>query len=320
MCIIATIPAGERISKKTFTQCGTTNKDGFGMSYFDTTKNRLFYFKTTDYKSAWRNYREIAGLYDMVLHFRFATHGASNQDNCHPFLITNGVFFHNGILHDFGSRDQSDTADFAETVLNRLPADILDRQKYLDFLETYAKAQSSKFVFQKLTGEIIVLNKTAGVQEGKIWYSNYGFRSYTVTSYYDGHNYALWPHETSRTVYNSNTKTYTTTPTSTVTKVIEDKTKANDKDYLSDTDGEEKASTVYLSKHTEDTPPNYADWPENQPCFGEAPACYSGNCASCKAARQLEDELHEESAAKLHSQKQEFFLDERPPVGEAMNF
>jgi hypothetical protein len=70
----------------------------------------------------------------IALHLRFATHGAINGDNTHPFRVgrTGDVLMHNGILSAFGisgDRGLSDSADLAR-VLGGI-RDPRDRDKVL---------------------------------------------------------------------------------------------------------------------------------------------------------------------------------------------
>jgi hypothetical protein len=75
------------------------------------------------FKTFYRALRDHGGLElstEAVIHMRIATHGAINSDNCHPFSNDEVVFYHNGILSKFGSKDLSDSRDFFNRVLSKL--------------------------------------------------------------------------------------------------------------------------------------------------------------------------------------------------------
>lgn len=78
------------------------NPDGGGVSWWD--GERLRVFKNVDplkvvgfIFSHWDSLKRAPCL----IHFRFATHGAVEACNCHPFYTCRGYVAHNGIAHDY---------------------------------------------------------------------------------------------------------------------------------------------------------------------------------------------------------------------------
>lgn len=87
------------------------NPDGGGISWWD--GKRLRVFKNTDglkvvgfIYSHWDRLKYAPCL----IHFRYATHGAVEPCNCHPFRTERGYVAHNGIARDYESGPyESDT-------------------------------------------------------------------------------------------------------------------------------------------------------------------------------------------------------------------
>lgn len=74
----------------------------------------------------------------IAVHLRFATHGARNRQNTHPFKVGNSGHWlmHNGVLDGFGVSGEggiSDSRDLANT-LSKLPR-ARDRQRILDNMQ-----------------------------------------------------------------------------------------------------------------------------------------------------------------------------------------
>lgn len=132
-----------------------------------------------------------------IIHFRWATHGNRDLDNCHPFFVADDLaFIHNGIVNiecDV-NKAMSDTWHFNELVCK--PAHERDRDFFMrnDVQYTNELAHSgSKFVFLREDGTFWIWNQKSGVWETDgHWYSNSGYkasRSYAI-GYYKGASYA----------------------------------------------------------------------------------------------------------------------------------
>jgi gamma-glutamylaminecyclotransferase len=109
MCIIINkIKPQTKISDLIIENAEINNPDGFGIVYTDTGECR----KTTDYDEA---RKWIAEKRTFVAHYRFATVGAINKKNCHPFPIPNSneVLFSNGTV-PLGNHEKTDTEEIAE--------------------------------------------------------------------------------------------------------------------------------------------------------------------------------------------------------------
>lgn len=134
MCVIAIKPTNVKISKHTIQLMYEANPHGagFGIVRADHTLVSKGYFSVEE---LWKDINKLQKE-ELVIHFRWATHGSKTAEMCHPFVvvtdeadatccqgeITDPVFFHNGIINGYGNKSISDTCDFAMNVLARLPS------------------------------------------------------------------------------------------------------------------------------------------------------------------------------------------------------
>jgi predicted glutamine amidotransferase len=112
-----------------------------------------------------------------IIHFRWATHGKTDTDNCHPFMVSDTLaVIHNGIISIKCevNTDRSDTWHFNELVLK--PMHTRDPDFFLrnDVMYSQQLAHTgSKFVFLRADGDCEIWNEEAGAwaSDGH-WYSN----------------------------------------------------------------------------------------------------------------------------------------------------
>jgi glutamine amidotransferase len=113
-----------------------------------------------------------------VLHFRFATHGAVNLDNCHPFTIGGGTAVaHNGVLPWRSTEERSDTRCFARDILRPNRREVWGNT-FQNHIEDFI-GQNNKLAFVNKFGDVTIYNEHCGHWVGNIWFSNYSYRSYS---------------------------------------------------------------------------------------------------------------------------------------------
>jgi len=135
MCVIA-INKGSKITFQEFEDMWLLNRDGLGMMYLNAEKQIIIK------KTIPKNIIELNYFYDQVycpvfsdvtnteiiIHFRYATDGDINKQNCHPFKFSNknGHFalMHNGVMpskyRNYSTSEKyvtSDTVNFIEDFL-----------------------------------------------------------------------------------------------------------------------------------------------------------------------------------------------------------
>lgn len=136
MCLIIHKPNAElTIDEFIIDNAEETNPDGFGIVYTDT--NEVKY--TMDYDVA----RElISAPRPFVAHYRYATRGKINLENCHPYPIYEDVrLFSNGTVANLGDDKLCDTSVVA-SMLTRIPTEYWS--DFLSMSETRFAITSNK--------------------------------------------------------------------------------------------------------------------------------------------------------------------------------
>ena len=88
MCVAIYKPEGIQVTKRDMLKCFQSNPDGAGFSYIDNGVAKIEKGFFT-FKQFWTAFRVHMNK-EAVIHFRWATHGTTDADNCHPFVLTNG--------------------------------------------------------------------------------------------------------------------------------------------------------------------------------------------------------------------------------------
>lgn len=178
MCVIAAKPANTTITQEVLQRCFDSNPDGAGFVALHegnlVLKKGFFTFD-----KFWEAYQPFAND-AAVIHFRIRTHGNKDAEMCHPFVVNeNLVVAHNGIINidttDYPTK--SDTWVFNELVLK--PEMEASPNAYTRGSFQFLLSQTidnSKLAFLDSSGEITIINKSKGVMEGKVWFSNASFR------------------------------------------------------------------------------------------------------------------------------------------------
>ena len=142
MCVIIYKDRKTSLDFETVRLAYDTNPDGVGVAINDCdtwTIKKYMYPSKQQLKTLCNNLKEK----EAILHFRIATSGGINLDNCQPFLFDNDqqVLFHNGVIYSLNgiSSHKSDT---------RLLIDILGKEKEAisNILFNISEKSNNKFV------------------------------------------------------------------------------------------------------------------------------------------------------------------------------
>src|SRR4051794_31860747 len=105
MCLAIYAKKGSRVSHRIMRRAWVNNPDGAGIMYVEDGHLRIEKFLKSE-AALWKRYKDFTGGdgqspqdRDIVIHFRYKTHGAVCKDNCHPFRVHPGLgMVHNGII------------------------------------------------------------------------------------------------------------------------------------------------------------------------------------------------------------------------------
>lgn len=178
MCI-AILNTKGTIPKETFKTCWQNNPDGGGFTYFNG-KSVSIVKEMKDVNLLYKQYaqaRKENPHVDFAIHFRIATHGAIDKNNCHPFKInSHSAFIHNGIISKMPTnKNFSDTHQFNELVLKKLPSNWMESKPIVELISGYIGY--SKLVCINTNGALII-NEQLGIWDGENWFSNTSYKPY----------------------------------------------------------------------------------------------------------------------------------------------
>lgn len=176
MCQAIVKPAGISIDKELLEQAWRDNPDGAGIAY-RTSKGKVKitkgFFDYEDFLAFYERYQH----FDLLIHFRYATHGSIRIENCHPFpLAQNVALIHNGVLSQhlpIVGDDRSDTRVFVEDFLiPKLSGQDthVELQSMSLAQDIYSNIGSSKLAVLTPTG-FLIYNESLGEWADGVWWS-----------------------------------------------------------------------------------------------------------------------------------------------------
>ena len=177
MCIAIYKPQGIKISKASLERCFNANPDGAGFMFAE--KKKLHTHKGFfTFKEFYDNYKQHQ-MKQALVHFRIKTHGKTDKENCHPFLVNKGLgFIHNGIISGYGDDKLSDTIQFNDAILKKIVARHGNMALFDDPTQELIEnvIGYSKLVFLDRHGEFNIMNEDKGHWHNKVWYSNSSYK------------------------------------------------------------------------------------------------------------------------------------------------
>ena len=131
MCVICIIPAGQDLpSRQELLDMHYQNPHGCGF-----VSNSLHY-KGMSFETFYKRLQFVPKDEDVMIHFRYATHGSVCAKNCHPFRQGKIWFAHNGILDitPRGDMTDSETAfrDYIYPTIKTYGLDSYETQMVID--------------------------------------------------------------------------------------------------------------------------------------------------------------------------------------------
>ena len=200
MCLIIHKPKGINLpSRKIFKNANQNNPDGIGIM-ISTGKNvhiiKGFFSVKKLFKRLYslNNFYGNLKDYEMVFHFRLATHGKVKPDNCHPFPLSSNIndlqkieikcqagIAHNGIL-SFIEADKilSDTQIFIRDFIGHFTFADFKNERIYKLIEKLI--EGDKIIILNYDGETIKFGNW--IEEKGLFFSNYTFQ-YEKTFFYE---------------------------------------------------------------------------------------------------------------------------------------
>jgi predicted glutamine amidotransferase len=179
MCIAIYNESGI-LDQKTFSNCWENNPDGGGLAYFDQ-GGKLQIVKELDSKETfyelYKQAREENPEAPMLVHFRIATHGKVDLDNCHPHKIDNdNVFIHNGMLGGYNPPANATHSDTVEFKINVLQAIEMSYNQTVQVLLEEIIGGGNKLCILNRQGYLMICNEHLGEWHEGNWYSNASYK------------------------------------------------------------------------------------------------------------------------------------------------
>lgn len=178
MCLAIYKPKGVQVAKKYLRNGFDSNEDGAGFAIARNGAIEIYkgYFRFGDFWKAFKPFQAEAA----IIHFRWATHGKTNEDNCHPFSVCDGKFaiIHNGILNIdcTENKERSDTWHFAEMVLTPVLKALTLTDPALKYLVETSIGDGNKIVVLAADARCVIFNEAAGEWHHGAWFSNNGYK------------------------------------------------------------------------------------------------------------------------------------------------
>lgn len=184
MCLLTFAPAGVQLDAERLYQASLNNPHGFGFAV--RTPQGIVRSRGMNFERVYDNYVATLSKYhgDSMFHHRYATHGSTNKQNCHPFYVGDDkdtLLGHNGVIPiEIPKGDlRSDTRYFSEVLM---PRDggvaMLDDPEYITYLEKaigYSKLviMTNNPVAKK---DFYIVNEDLGDWDSDAWWSNTSYK------------------------------------------------------------------------------------------------------------------------------------------------
>lgn len=201
MCMLCVVPPNVMPSREKLENSALNNPHGFGFAIVIPSEKRIHAERTMNADTSINRFLEMRGKYPegyAMWHARFATHGSTSVENCHPFRVGGDrktYLAHNGILPVLeDNSDRSDTRIFAEDMIPSMGGvHALDNPQILNMLEDFTTGSKVCIltVDPVANKQMYLLHEDKGWHdETGVWWSNttcnldysYGYKATSKTS------------------------------------------------------------------------------------------------------------------------------------------
>lgn len=171
MCLIIASREGKIPTCGVIEQGWKDNSDGWGLMQSD--GSNIIVNKGMRFDDLKPLLEQVNGN-PYVLHYRWATHGNKNIDNCHPFRVTKNLYMaHNGVIGiECSNKLMSDTWHFAKKLREiGVDHDDIKDEGVIAMIEDHI-GKSNKLAFLDHKGAITFANENSGTWQDGVWFSN----------------------------------------------------------------------------------------------------------------------------------------------------
>lgn len=182
MCLAIVLPAGKSIPDNHLIEGWRRNPDGAGFAYVHKGKVvvKKGFMKQQDFMDAFLKERKKHPNKNFLIHFRIRSQGDRLAANTHPYEYQHGAMIHNGTISGTGAiygKGKSDTELFLDKYGEQLSFDTVQEKK----VQLGTALDYNKLAFLFRGGSFLIVNEEKGVWEDGVWYSNAGYKGYTMT-------------------------------------------------------------------------------------------------------------------------------------------
>lgn len=191
MCLLHTHHADTILSDAWIKDFFSTNSDGIGVMYSE--RDELGVPQLVIKKFIARTAKEAIKFYtdnikgrEALVHWRMATHGDIDHDNCHPYEVVpvesgHGIYMmHNGILSEgnYMDKSKSDTWHYIQNYIKPLLDPAMGGNPELAFKKAFeyilgeAIGSGNRFAMMDNEGRTVICNESTGVYWNGMWMSN----------------------------------------------------------------------------------------------------------------------------------------------------
>ena len=200
MCLIFQKPGNVDMTQELIRKAYGSNRDGFGLMYSDAEQDgKVVVIKTMGGADEILEIYEQHKHRDLGIHFRYATHGAKNLENCHPFRVLNKAehgrdlwMMHNGVITQVpteGDKSKSDSWHYARNWLKPLlehNPELLQQPGFQQFLGVSIGLTGNKLLFLDDLNRFTIINPQLWEQHKLgFWVSSHFFdqtKTYSSTT------------------------------------------------------------------------------------------------------------------------------------------